>query len=531
MGRLDGDSRDDKQFSKMAPQARTLRLLLIEDNPGDARLIRELLRELAYFPFSLVHVQTLAAAFEQLNQSEVDAVLLDLDLPDSHGLETLTRVRAFRASVAIVILSGNTDREVALGAVSEGAQEYLLKGHLDPEMLVRTVRFAVEHKRLSDHQQFLSDASRLLAQTLDYEHVLQQVVQVPVPLLGDVSVLMLDPTEGVVPRVLVHSSDPSLSERLQPMPPGVSETAFLEPDESSSMLESELVGRHGRFGTIRLLRGQSRQPFDQQDARVLQDLAGRASSAIENARLHRELELALRLRDDVLASTSHDLRSPLVGIGMQATVLARVLQRHPAGRSRADMLSQLLTGLEDIGATAQRALALIQEILDAAAVHAGQELQLARQPVDLVALVERIVSDHRARDTYHELLVIAPSGPLLGNWDPVRLGRVLDNLIGNALKYSPLRRPVEVEVQSETRDHVRWAVVCVRDHGVGIPAAELERVFERFFRASNVGSDARGAGLGLWGVRRIVEQHGGRVEAKSQEGAGSTFTISLPCDD
>ena len=512
----------------MASPPRTLSLLLVEDNPADARLIRELLRELAYFPFSLEHVQTLAAAFARLDEADTDAVLLDLDLPDSHGLETFTRIRAARPSVAILILSGNSDRDMALRAVSEGAQDYLLKGHIDPEMLVRTVRFGVEHKRLSDHQQFLSDASGLLAQTLDYERVLHQVVQLPVPLLSDVSVLMLDATDGSVSRVLVHSSDSARAERLQATLPNVTRTSLLESVDSSSALDSELVGMRGRLGSLWLLRGQSRQPFDAQDTRVLRDLAGRATIAIENARLHRELELALRVRDDVLASTSHDLRSPLIGIGMQTTVLTRVLQRTSGARITAQVTRQLLNGLEDIGSTAQRAQALIQELLDAAALDANQELQLARQPLDLVALVNRVVSEHRARASYHELVVSAPSGPVFGNWDPVRLGRVLDNLIGNALKYTPLPRPIEVEVESETRGDSRWAIVRVRDHGVGIPAADLPHVFDRFFRASNVESDTRGAGLGLSGVRRIVEQHGGQVHVDSQQGAGSTFTISLP---
>ena len=514
----------------MQSQPRTLSILLVEDNPADARLIRELLRELAYFPFTLEHVQTLGAAFERLSEADTDAVLLDLDLPDSHGLETFIRVRAARPSVAILILSGNTDRDMALRAVSEGAQDYLLKGHIDPEMLVRTVRFAVEHKRLSDQQQFLSDSSSSLARTLDYEAVLRQLVELPVPLLSDASVLMLEATDHSVSRVLVHSSDALCTERLQATVANVTRASLRELVESGSAMESDLVGMQGRLGILLLLRGRKRQPFDAQDNRVLRDLAGRASIGIENARLHRELELALRMRDDVLASTSHDLRSPLIGISMQTAALIPVLQRTLGRRMSTAVMRQLLNGLEDIGATAQRAQALIQELLDAAALDADQALQLARQSLDLVALVDRVISDHRARSSYHELVVNAPSRPVLGNWDPVRLGRVLDNLINNALKYSPLPLPVEVEVQPETRGESEWAIVRVRDHGLGIPAADLPHVFDRFFRGSNVESDTRGAGLGLSGVQRIVEQHGGQIHVESQEGAGSTFTISLPCD-
>jgi signal transduction histidine kinase len=514
----------------MGPPLRTLRILLVEDNPGDARLIPELMRDVAYFPFTLAHAPTLAVALEHLDQADTDAVLLDLDLPDSRGLDTLARIRTLQPAVAIVVLSGNVDRELALRAVYEGAQDYLLKGHIDPEMLVRAIRFAVEHKRLSEQQQFLSDASRTLARTLDYDRILDEIVQLPVPLLGDASVLILDAAHGSAARVLIHAADPALGERLQSVPPNTFEKTFLESIEFSSALESELATSVGRLGILRVLRSSRRQPFDLQDERVLRELAGRGSIAIENARLHRELQLALRLRDHVLASASHDLRTPLIGISMQAERLVRILRRRTAAPVTGDLTDKFVSDLDDMRAAAQRGLALIQELVDVARLHAGQELQLSRQSVDLTALVHALLADYRARTTSHNLVLRAPSGPVVGNWDPVRLARVFDNLIGNAVKYSAPRRPIEVEVQAENRDDRKWAVVRVRDHGVGIPASDLGRVFEPFFRAGNVESAVRGAGLGLSGVRRIVEYHGGNVRVESREGVGSTFTVCLPCD-
>jgi signal transduction histidine kinase len=113
---------------------------------------------------------------------------------------------------------------------------------------------------------------------------------------------------------------------------------------------------------------------------------------------------------------------------------------------------------------------------------------------------------------------------LAGTWDSARLERVLANLLANALKYSPSGGEVLVEVSRDAD----WAVLSVADHGIGIPAADLPHIFERFRRASNVAGRIAGSGLGLAGARDIVEQHGGTIFVLSEEGRGSRFVVRLP---
>ena len=124
-----------------------MRVLLLEDNPTDARLIEEAISETADAGVELVHVTRLASALEQLGAGEVDLVLLDLSVPDSHGFETFTQAQTSAGEVPIVVLSGTDDEDLAVCAVRAGAQDYLVKGHVDGNLLIRAMRYAVERQR------------------------------------------------------------------------------------------------------------------------------------------------------------------------------------------------------------------------------------------------------------------------------------------------------------------------------------------------------------------------------------------------
>jgi signal transduction histidine kinase len=136
------------------------RILLVEDNPGDARLIRETLREAESFPFELAHADRLASAEERLAAEAFDVVLLDLSLPDAHGLETVRRTLAAAPEAPIVVLTGLDDETLAVTAVQAGAQDYLVKGRLDGTLLARAIRYAVERKRLERERAALLRSER-----------------------------------------------------------------------------------------------------------------------------------------------------------------------------------------------------------------------------------------------------------------------------------------------------------------------------------------------------------------------------------
>jgi PAS domain S-box-containing protein len=228
-----------------------------------------------------------------------------------------------------------------------------------------------------------------------------------------------------------------------------------------------------------------------------------------------------QLQEEFLSALAHDLKNPLTTVRGQTQLLRRRLARGEAPDGR------LHAGLESIDAAARRMTRLIDELADILRLRAGQEIELHREQTDLVALARRTTEEHGSATERHTITCIAAVATLIGFWDGPRLERVLGNLLGNAVKYSPRGGEITVRVAREERGDDDIAILSVEDRGVGIPAADRDLIFERFGRAGNVATFA-GSGIGLAGARRIVELHGGTISVTSTEGAGSTFTVQLP---
>ena len=244
---------------------------------------------------------------------------------------------------------------------------------------------------------------------------------------------------------------------------------------------------------------------------MFSDLTERRQAEEERQRLEGD-------KDEFLAAVSHDLKNPLATI--KAT--AQLLQRQ-AARGRTDP-DRLAAGLASIDAVSSQIVAQLDTLLEVTRERLGRPMDLERQVVDLVALTRQVAAEQQVITDRHQLEVIAGETELVGHWDTSRLRRVLSNLLGNAIKFSPRGGPISVVVERDQD----MAVLMVRDHGLGIPATDLPRIFEHFHRAGNVARSIPGTGIGLASVRHIVEQHGGTVDVASREGEGSTFTVRLP---
>jgi signal transduction histidine kinase len=256
---------------------------------------------------------------------------------------------------------------------------------------------------------------------------------------------------------------------------------------------------------------------------VLRDITDRRSAEADRARLleaeqaaRAAAESALRMRDEVLAIVSHDLRNPLSVIDMCASSLEERL-------SQADETAREL--VSTIASSTAWMNRLIEDLLDVARMEAGR-LTLERQPQDLVRVIseatmmlEPLIAEKSL--TLEEAL---PEYLPLASIDARRIVQVLENLLANAVKHTA--RGGTVCVAAESRDG--QVQITVRDTGAGIPAENLPHLFDRFWQAR--GARRGGAGLGLAIAKGIVEAHGGRIWVESEVGAGSTFGFTLPLE-
>lgn len=270
--------------------------------------------------------------------------------------------------------------------------------------------------------------------------------------------------------------------------------------------------------------------FTPADAGLLHLVASRAALALDRVyaseaerRARTDAEESVRLRDYVLGIVSHDLRTPVTAIKGMAQIIERFAGRQ--GSPEGDLLA---TQAAAIDANAERMTTMLDDLLDAARLQSGQELELHRSPTDLAALVRAGVEMLRGPALQPQVTLDIRQPELAGMWDGRRLQRVVDNLLSNAHKYSSPAAPITVALDRLPGEGHDWAVLVVRDQGIGIPATELGRIFTPFYRASNAGGRISGTGLGLAGARHIVEQHGGRIDVESIEGEGTTVSVRLP---
>ena len=282
--------------------------------------------------------------------------------------------------------------------------------------------------------------------------------------------------------------------------------------------------RNQPIGVVAVWRRGSGRPYTDEDVELLEQLADRGALAIQSGRLFAQAQEAIRLREEVLAAVSHDLRTPLTSIRGTAQLVERTAERDEqlsSERVRAQMrrIQNATTRMER----------WIAELIDVARLQAGQELTLNRTPTLLSSLVTEAVTEFQQATPDRPILLDVASDEATGFWDATRLRRVIDNLLSNATKYSPQEKCIEVAVRQVERSGAHWATLRVSDYGVGIPSADLPHLFEHYRRGGNVGRIS-GSGIGLAGAHRIVQQHGGRLEVESREGAGSTFTVWLPID-
>jgi two-component system, OmpR family, sensor histidine kinase KdpD len=280
-------------------------------------------------------------------------------------------------------------------------------------------------------------------------------------------------------------------------------------------------------GTVGVLGLQSDAPeavISPDQRRLLEALAGQAAVAIERTRLVREMEQARllteteRLRDALLSTISHDLRTPLVSIIGAVSSLLTYGTTYDENTRR-----ELLSTIQE---EAERLNRFVANLLDMMRLESGA-LELRREWVDIGDVIGTALSRLVHSLSRYQLAVhVEPDLPMLCI-DFVLVEHVLVNLLENAAKYSPPQTVIRVNARREKQS----IVVEVKDEGIGVPTADVERIFDKFYRVQRGDRQGAGTGLGLSICRGIIEAHGGRVAVRSRSpGKGTVFTVTFPIE-
>jgi signal transduction histidine kinase/DNA-binding NarL/FixJ family response regulator len=550
----------------MSRRIEDARILVVDDEEANVDLLESMLGDEGYR--NVVSTRDARQAVALYHSVAPDLVLLDLHMPHLDGFGVLREMRELTpadAFVPVLVLTADITPEAKQRALSEGAKDFLTKPLDATEALLR-IRNLLETRYLHLEQQearaaaelaerrasFLAEASRHLAASFDYHTTIAQVARLAVPWVADYCTVDVLEADGSLARLGCAHVDPLKEELLREIthfqagsiPDEHPEMRALQ-DAKGTILEEitadmlermisdprhraiveELGPRsviavpldvEGRVaGVLMLVQTESARRFGPTDMALAEELARRASIALEHARLYHAAQEATRARDDLLTIVAHDLRNPLNTIFMSTELLLELESLH--------QMATETRHITIIRRSAEKMNGLIQDLLDVKRMEMGQ-LAIEPRPVGVQHVVAealellRTVAESRGQTLEHAVPDDLPRGMA----DPGRIQQVISNLVGNALKFTPSNGRVVVSAE-QLQNEIR---VAVTDTGPGIAADQLPHVFGRYWQGTR--ADHRGIGLGLAIAKGIIDAHGGRIWVESPPGEGATFYFTLP---
>jgi signal transduction histidine kinase len=478
-----------------------VKILLVEDNPGDARLVSQMLSETPEARFAFEHAETLKAALAGLGKARPDIVLLDLSLPDTSGLQTFVRFHAATPGLPVIVLTGLDDQETALEAVQQGAQDYLVKGQLDHRLLARSIRYAIERQYNIDE---LHSRARELAER---ENRLATIVTTTAD-----GIVVID-RDGVV-RFVNPAAETILGRPASALQGGI----LGYPITSEAATEIDLLPNADppRTAEMRVVEVQ----WDGRPAYLaaLRDITQHKETLKE---LEESRKQQLHMKDLFLSHVSHELRSPLAVIHQFVSIL---LDGIPG-----DINSEQREYLGIVARNVGQLVAMIDDLLLASRCR-EDKVTISCRRMSIRAVIRELMEMFQTSMSQKGLNLLIDAAEDLPSVyaDPIRVKEVLTNLLDNASKFTPASGTVRITACVDPGNH-EFMLVAVADTGCGMKADELAKVFRPLYQAGGGMDHSRtGLGLGLFICRELVTRQGGDIWVESQPGEGTTFSFTLP---
>ncbi|MEI6043942.1 MAG: PAS domain S-box protein [Chloroflexota bacterium] len=396
-----------------------------------------------------------------------------------------------------------------------------------------------QRKRNSERLHFLAEVSKVLAASLDYTTILQNLAHLIVPALADWCVVeLVEPLQ----RLGVAHRDPAIEEELREAllhyPPnpdliqkmletGQATSVFLETTlaelaqthlqslNPQSLLSLPLLVRGEACGVLHLV-SNTHDYYGETELVLAEEIARRTAIAIDNARLYQEAQQAIAVREEFLMVAAHELKTPLTSLSGYAQLLTHQLEQ----KGELDP-ARLHRALTVINQQSNKLVLLVSRLLDLSKWQAGG-LVLEVEMTELKSLLEQVVAAIQIGNNEHTLILHATE-PIMALVDPVRFEQVVINLVTNAIKYSPQGGLVELTLSRTPDEMIRLAV---KDQGIGIAPEHREKIFKLFYQAHK--KSYSGLGVGLYVSQQIIGLHGGQIEVEFPPEGGTCFIVALP---
>ena len=489
-------------------------ILIIDDDDTRDNLVRVFRRE----GYEIEAVGTGGEAIEQVVRRFYNVALLNVELPDMQGTDVLISIKQVCPDMVVIMMTAYASLESAVSALIQGASAYLIKP-LNTDEVLLTVGDAIEKQRLvMENRRLYQEARRELAERRNAEERFEDLSHrspMGVYILQDERYLYTNPQLqsflgyseeellGTDPLKYVHLDDRDTFRE---------NVAKMLAAELIQPYEYRVVNKAGDTGwvmeTVTTIQYQGRL------ATLGNNIDITAHKQLENRMV--EYEELDKLKTNLLSTVSHELRTPLAVIKGYSTMLLDYDRRIPEGEKQQHLRS--------IDRATDRLTELVDHLLDMSRMDAGL-MKLEKVPANISVIIKEAVSDARLTAPVGKVVSHVRNGLPTVTVDARRIRQVLDNLIDNAIKYSDNESGVVIETEYTDTE----LCISVSDKGIGIPPEDIERVFDRMYRAEQrLTQGSKGLGLGLSVCRGMVEAHGGRIWAESQVGVGSTFYFTLP---
>jgi len=552
-------------------------ILIVDDLPEKHVVMRSILEELGQ---NLISARSGREALRLILEMEFAVILLDVNMPDIDGLETASLIRQYKktAQTPILFITAYVDEAQAAKGYALGAVDYI-SSPVVPGVLRSKVKVFVELHRMNRQLQqqaierealvrseaartaaegatrraaYLADASRRLSMSLNIDATAHALADIAVPGLGDMAAVSLldshgelhcrclkisgsaDTSVGPVLLECQRELSPSMAERVRQAmrsreitflpatelcaaPPGSSPPPEWPelPADHDEMALCPLVAGEQQLGAL-ILFGKA-GGFAQADAALLSEVVGRASIAMENARLYTLVQEADRRKNEFLAMLAHELRNPLAPIRNAVHIIHGAQVADPTVAWARDVIARQVEHMSR----------MVDDLLDVSRIVRGK-VTVHMEPLLLKTLCERAVeaSSPLLAARQQELLVDIPRESVVLQGDLVRLSQVLSNLLNNASKFTDPGGKISLDATLQG-DEVS---ITVTDTGQGIEAEFLPHIFDLFAQGDQALDRAQGGlGIGLTLVKHLVQLHKGRVEAHSEgRGRGCRISVAFP---